>query len=244
LRLSQPRPRRKFGLSQRVILQVFVYKSAMHISSYKTILVHPNPVEREALGAWFQRQLPFQFLAKMKDLNHANQRSDLAEIDMAIIFDYGKSTLSAQITNLRRANKNLKLLVFAANHSISEIQDVICAGVHAYIDLCCETDEWDLAIKAVLAGHVYYCQTVMLKLAGAYGTTRDAPQPPKTEQILSPRELEILNLVAKEYSTPQIANNLFISTKTVETHRRNLFKKLGVRNAVGLTKVALRMGLF
>ncbi|MCF2487595.1 LuxR C-terminal-related transcriptional regulator [Dyadobacter sp. CY347] len=55
--------------------------------------------------------------------------------------------------------------------------------------------------------------------------------------------MEILRLVASEYSTNSIADQLFISGKTVETHRRNLFQKLGVKNSVGLTKVAVRLGV-
>ncbi|MCE6991046.1 LuxR C-terminal-related transcriptional regulator [Dyadobacter sp. CY323] len=60
---------------------------------------------------------------------------------------------------------------------------------------------------------------------------------------MSKRETEILKLVASEYSTNRIASELFISGKTVETHRRNLFQKLGVKNSVGLTKIAVRLGV-
>lgn len=57
---------------------------------------------------------------------------------------------------------------------------------------------------------------------------------------LTNREMEVLQLIAKELTTEQIANYLHISIKTIETHRRNLFKKTGVNSAIGLVKEAIR----
>lgn len=60
---------------------------------------------------------------------------------------------------------------------------------------------------------------------------------------ISKREKEILGLIIKEYTAQEIANMLFISLHTVETHRSNLMSKLGVRNSAGLVRVALEHGL-
>ncbi|MBC7862296.1 MAG: response regulator transcription factor, partial [Bacteroidia bacterium] len=62
----------------------------------------------------------------------------------------------------------------------------------------------------------------------------------KPENLLSDREKEILILVCREYSSAQIAEKLFISTGTVDTHRKNILLKLGVTNTVGLVKYALK----
>jgi len=63
------------------------------------------------------------------------------------------------------------------------------------------------------------------------------------DEILSRRELEVLRLICKEYSNAEIADKLFLSVSTVETHRKNLIAKLGVNNTVGLVKFALRNNL-
>ncbi|MES1160436.1 MAG: LuxR C-terminal-related transcriptional regulator, partial [Bacteroidota bacterium] len=60
------------------------------------------------------------------------------------------------------------------------------------------------------------------------------------DDILSRRELEVLKLICREYSNAEIAEKLFLSVSTVETHRKNLIAKLGVNNTVGLVKFALR----
>ena len=61
--------------------------------------------------------------------------------------------------------------------------------------------------------------------------------------ILTERELQILNLIAKEFTTEKISNYLNISISTVESHRRNMFKKMEVSSVVGLVKEALKKGL-
>ena len=66
----------------------------------------------------------------------------------------------------------------------------------------------------------------------------------KTQGIpLTEREIEVLKLIADEYSNPEIAEQLFISVRTVDTHRRNLLDKLGVKNTAGLVKYAIQKNL-
>ena len=72
-------------------------------------------------------------------------------------------------------------------------------------------------------------------------------EPPETATansiMLTPREKDILALLAKEYTNEQIANQLFISYRTVETHRKNIMQKTGTRNLAGLIKFAISTGL-
>ncbi len=86
-----------------------------------------------------------------------------------------------------------------------------------------------------------YIQSEMkdLLLSESLNQTTKAPIIPK----LTRREQEVLQLISEEYTTQEIADKLFISTKTVETHRQNLTLKFGVKNSVGLVRVALEMGL-
>jgi DNA-binding NarL/FixJ family response regulator len=70
-----------------------------------------------------------------------------------------------------------------------------------------------------------------------------AGEPPADEDVLSPREQEVVKLVAEGYSSKEIAETLMISEKTVERHRANILDKLGVRGSVELTRYAIRHGL-
>lgn len=213
----------------------------MHATTIKTILVHPNPIEREALCAWFRQQSVVTMIGHVSDLAFGSQL--LTEAEMIIVFDYGFRALPGQIISLKRTNRHLKFMVLHYNRSVSNIRDIICAGVHGYIDLLSETDEWYEAIRAISDGHVFYGQRIMHHLAVSPAEMQEYCVPEASDRALSTREMEILDLVAREYSTSRIADELFISVKTVETHRRNLFQKLRVKNVVGLTKAALRMGV-
>nr|WP_295923075.1 response regulator transcription factor [uncultured Dyadobacter sp.] len=213
----------------------------MHADPIKTVLVHPNPIEREALCAWLRQQSMVVMTGHASDLSPGSPL--LTEAEMVLIFDYGLPALPAQIISLKRSNPRLKFMVFHDSRSLSNIRDVICAGVHGYIDLASETGEWYEALHAVANGRVFYGQRIILQLAMDPVEMQDRCAPEASEQALSAREMEILGLVAREYSTSRIATKLFISVKTVETHRRNLFQKLHVKNVVGLTKAALRMGV-
>ena len=73
---------------------------------------------------------------------------------------------------------------------------------------------------------------------------KDAKQRSRQEAAsLTPRETEVLKLTAKEHTTAEIAEKLFISTHTVESHRKNLLSKLGKKNTAGLAAEAVRLGL-
>jgi len=97
-----------------------------------------------------------------------------------------------------------------------------------------------LAIKTVTEGKRYLSAGITtILLNESLGEGSDASFIPR----LTSREQEILKLIIKEYTTEEIANTIFLSTKTVESHRSNLFQKLGVKNSAGLVRVAFEKGL-
>ncbi|MDX1408491.1 MAG: helix-turn-helix transcriptional regulator, partial [Saprospiraceae bacterium] len=71
----------------------------------------------------------------------------------------------------------------------------------------------------------------------------DHPDRPQHTPSLSRRELQILNLITQEMTNTEIAEHLFISINTVDSHRRNIMSKLGVRNTAGMVRVAMERGL-
>jgi len=95
------------------------------------------------------------------------------------------------------------------------------------------------AIRTVHSGDLYYSQEVMKIILQGKGVDLE------TEQIklLTKREIQIIRLMLQEKSSPEIASELFISLGTVETHRHNIYKKLGVKSVVGLVKFGLKHNL-
>jgi two-component system nitrate/nitrite response regulator NarL len=206
-------------------------------------LVHPHPLECEAVAEWLRRRSHIELVGKCHSLDQIAQLPYLKEVDIVVVFAHHAERTADQILRIRKLQPKLKFLLLAPSPSAGSVREVVRSGVSGYIVFEAELDEWERAIRAVSDGKVYYGQEVMLKLAESSLDDLMQEPTPTTRDFLSKREVEILRLVASEYSTNRIANELCISDKTVETHRRNLFHKLGVRNSVGLTKIAVRMGV-
>lgn len=206
-------------------------------------LVHPHPLECEAVAEWLRRRSYIELVGKCNNLEQITQLPYLKDIDIVVVFAHHAEKTADQILKVRKLYPKLKFLLLAPSPSGESVREVVRSGVSGYIVFEAELDEWERAIRAVSEGKVYYGQEVMLKLAESSMDKYIQEPAPSTRDFLSKREIEILRLVASEYSTNKIASELCISDKTVETHRRNLFQKLGVRNSVGLTKIAVRMGV-
>jgi len=116
------------------------------------------------------------------------------------------------------------------------------AGAVGYILKNAGKEELLTAIQSVANGDSYFSKEVSSVLI-AHLKNPKTIKTQKTDIPLSPREIEVLKLIAQEHSNTEIANKLFISVRTVDTHKRNLLEKLGVRNSVGLTKFAISKGL-
>lgn len=202
-------------------------------------LVHPHPLECEAVADWLSKKSYISFVGKCTLPEQFVQLPAFKSIDMVLIFAYQTGKIARQILKIRKLHPQLKILLLLPKSSPEVIREVVRPGVSGCIGMEAELDEWERAVQAVAEGRIYYDQEIMLKLAEV--TREDALTVKK--DILSKREAEILRLVANAYSTNRIASELSISGKTVETHRRNLFQKLGVKNSVGLTRAAVRMGM-
>ena len=133
-----------------------------------------------------------------------------------------------------------KILILSVSEQAETIKNALRAGASGYMFKSAEREELELAIKTVCSGKKYYNDASLNKLAGIQDEVM-AEELPKVE--LSQRELEVLKLIVAENSGTEIAEKLFISPSTVETHRKHLFQKIGVNSTVGLVKFAIKFGI-
>ena len=98
------------------------------------------------------------------------------------------------------------------------------------------------AIRAVASGDGYFSNEISALLLRQFSKKEPGKESSAGEE-LTRRELEVLQLIAEEYSNAEIAEKLSISVRTVDTHRRNLLEKLKVKNSAGLVKYAIRHNL-
>jgi DNA-binding NarL/FixJ family response regulator len=121
------------------------------------------------------------------------------------------------------------------------IKNLLALGADGYLLKSTSQDELISAIKKVSDGNKYFSTEVTLSLLNG-SLSNSQPSRPQAE-ILTTREEEILKLIAEGYSNKEIGTRLFISHRTVDTHRTNLMKKLNTSNIAGLISYAIKSGL-
>jgi DNA-binding NarL/FixJ family response regulator len=142
---------------------------------------------------------------------------------------------------LQREFSHLKVIALTMHHEASFIQSMIRHGARAYVLKNSGQEQLQQAITAVAAGDTYFGEEV--KEAMMQGLMPDSKASHASIPKLSRREREVLTLIIQEFTTSEIAEKLFISQNTVETHRKNLLQKLNVRNTAGLVRFAMEKGL-
>lgn len=143
---------------------------------------------------------------------------------------------------LKELDKEVQVLALTMSDDDHQIFKMVEAGASGYILKNTGRNELITAIKAVAGGDSYFSREVSQKLF-QHLTQNQTPKRNLKETQLTNREVEILKLIAEELTNQEIADRLCISTRTVDTHRRNLMQKLDVKNSAGLVKYALKHDL-
>ena len=140
------------------------------------------------------------------------------------------------IPEIKKINSDIKVLALSMHEEKHIIKDVLKAGADAYVLKRSTHNELLTALEKICEGEVFVSDAVTRMLV-------DDMRYPSIESLLSDREKEIIQLIVQEMTTKKIAESLFISEKTVETHKTNIFIKTGTSTLVGLTKFAIEHGL-
>jgi DNA-binding NarL/FixJ family response regulator len=134
----------------------------------------------------------------------------------------------------------MKVVMLTSFEETALVKTALRNGTDGYLLKDASEQDFLSAVESVLKGEQYIQKNVQdLMLKEAMGQKKDTSYIPK----LTRREKEILQLIVDEKTTQEIADTLFLSVSTVETHRMNLISKLGVKNVAGLVKLTLERGL-
>jgi DNA-binding NarL/FixJ family response regulator len=147
------------------------------------------------------------------------------------------------LKKIRTLHPELKILYLTIMRGTRYIHKLIRHDIHGYILKNTSIEELVKALHNVSEGKKYFSKEINIIDTDQDFRNTVTIEDKKVDEILSKREIEVLTLICKEYSNSEIAEKLFLSVSTVETHRKNLIAKLGVNNTVGLVKFALRNNL-
>lgn len=135
---------------------------------------------------------------------------------------------------------SIKVIALSAYPDQRYVMDMMSAGAAAYVTKAEAGDELLRAIDAVSRNHSYLCPDAMDSVKDIFSSNKT---PEKPSAKLGERERQVLALVAAGYTSAQVAEQLHVAASTIEVHRRNIMRKLGVHSVAGLTRYAIRNGL-
>jgi DNA-binding NarL/FixJ family response regulator len=209
----------------------------------KILLIDDHQVVLQSLKLLFQSIEGVEVVGMLNDSRKVAQFLESQEVDL-LVSDLHMPYLSGiDLTlQLRRDYPNIKILLLTMAEDAQHIREALKAGVHGYVLKRSDKEELEKAIERIMSGKRFYSEEVIDELAenpeDDYNNAR-----PETIERLTPREIEVLGLITQEKSTNEIAEMLFVSVPTIETHRANLMKKLNVKSAIGMVKFAIKHGL-
>lgn len=210
----------------------------------RVLLVDDHRILREGVRALLEQQSDvvvvgeaqdgFEALAKVEAL-----RPDVVLMDMIMP---GLNGLEATV-QVKERFPGVVVLIMSMHDNDEYVQQVIQAGASGYLLKGVAADDLVLAIKEVHSGASFVDPSIAAKLVEDYVRRVRAGEMTEPGDPLTPREREILKLIAEGNTNHDIAVKLFLSKKTVESHRANIMRKLDLHDVTELVKYALRTGL-
>lgn len=147
------------------------------------------------------------------------------------------------LQQIRASQPDLRIVYLTLLRGTRYVHKLAKYNIQGYILKNASLEELCTALRSVHEGGRYFSKDIHIGDRDEDFRNTITIEDRQIDEILSRRELEVLRLICKEYSNAEIAEKLFLSVSTVETHRKNLIAKLGVNNTVGLVKFALRNNL-
>jgi DNA-binding NarL/FixJ family response regulator len=206
----------------------------------KILVADDHSLVRSGLRRVLDAQPDLRVVAEATDGAEAVEKALAEDVNLAILdVSMPRMTGIQAALELSKRKPAMKLLMLSMYDSEQYLFEALRAGASGYVLKSGADEDIVKAVRATMRGEVFLYPSAVSTLVRDY-VERGADQQP---DILTPRELEVLKLIAEAHTSKEIAEELVISVKTVERHRQNILDKLGLRDRVELTRYAIRRGL-
>jgi DNA-binding NarL/FixJ family response regulator len=210
----------------------------------RVLIADDHPIVRRGLRELLDPEPDFRVVADVADGAEAVRRALAGDVDLAIL-----DVAMPRLTGLQAARElaerrpELRLLILSMHENEQFFFEALSAGASGYVVKTTADRDLVEACRSAVRGEAFFHAGAVTTLVrdhlqrverGSHGDEPDA---------LTPRELEVVKLVAEGHSSDEIAGLLSISRKTVDRHRANILEKLGMRDRVDVTRYAIRRGL-
>jgi DNA-binding NarL/FixJ family response regulator len=209
----------------------------------RILLADDHAVVRHGLRMVLEAQSDMHVVAEVGDGAQAVERGVQEDVDLAVIdITMPRMTGLHAARELHRRRPQLRILMLSMHENERYLYEALKAGASGYVLKTVADRDLVEAVRAAMRGEKFLYPGARTPLIEDF-LHRARQDLPLREDPLTPREQEVVKLVAEGYTNKQIAETLVISEKTVERHRANILDKLGMRDRVELTRYAIRHGL-
>jgi DNA-binding NarL/FixJ family response regulator len=206
----------------------------------RILIADDHAIVRSGLRRVLDAQSDLRVVAEASDGAEAVEKALAEDVNLAILdVSMPRMTGIQAATELSKRKPEIRLLMLSMYDSEQYLFEALRAGASGYVLKSGADEDIVAACRAAMRGESFLYPSAVNTLVRDYIDRGEQEQP----DILTPRELEVLKLIAEAQTSKQIAEQLVISVKTVERHRQNILDKLGLRDRVELTRYAIRRGL-
>ncbi|MGC1205023.1 MAG: response regulator transcription factor [Flavobacteriaceae bacterium] len=205
----------------------------------KLVIADDHELFRKGLAELLRKHNDIKIVKSVADGNEFMEvvKSEL-EVDIVLLdITMPKMDGFAVLKEMKALNSEIKTIVISMHSDGNYIAKCTKSGAYGYLLKNTDEDELTLAIRTVNKGKKYFSAEISEKMINFMSTQSIS------EDILSNKETEVLGLISEGLTTKEIAAKLFVSSRTIETHRANILKKLEVKNTAELIKKAAKINL-
>jgi len=208
----------------------------------RVLLADDHALVRAGIRALLEQLDDIEVVAEASDGREAleltaSHHPDVALLDIAMPEMNGIEVAR----RIKQKHADVRVLLLSMHSNEEYVSEALASGAAGYVLKDASVAELDLAVRAVARGESYLSPGVAKQIVS--GQVQPGGDTSSGLQRLTPRQREILQLVAEGNSTKQIAGKLGVSVKTVETHRAQLMERLDIHDIAGLVRYAMRVGL-
>jgi len=208
----------------------------------RILIADDHAIVRSGLKKVLDAKPDLEVVAEAEDGAEAVEKALAEDVHLAILdVSMPRMTGIQAAAELHKRKPELRLLMLSMHDSEQFLFEALKAGASGYVLKSGADNDIVDACRAAMRGESFLYPSAITKLVHDY--VERGGRGEEQFDVLTPRELEVLKLIAEAHTSKEIAQLLFISVKTVERHRQNILDKLGMRDRVELTRYAIRRGL-
>jgi DNA-binding NarL/FixJ family response regulator len=213
------------------------------LSAFRILIADDHEVARKGIRSLLESHIGWEICGEARDGREAVEYANKLKPDV-LLLDIGMPNLNGldAARQILATTPDARILILTVHDSDQTVREVLAVGARGFLLKSDAGRELVAAVEALQQRRTFFTSRVAQMMLDGYLRPHDDGNP-SGQCVLTPREREVIQLVAEGKTTKEVATALSLSVKTAETHRTNLMRKLGLHSVAALTLYAVRNGI-